>query len=191
MRAYGIARRQKGVSKKAAASDEGTRKTLYARCGGIFGVAAFVDRCMDAWMADPTLNANDAVATWHQRAQRCGFKFLVTQLMGYLCGGPQVYTGRDMATSHKHLNISEEQWGAFVATLHDVCDELGPAQAGGGRCDRGHRIDARRLHYTGRRASARPIRATRRRRRLALRAMRRRLPDRALLRPPRRRAAHR
>ena len=25
---------------------------LYARCGGIFGVAGFVDRCMDNWMAD-------------------------------------------------------------------------------------------------------------------------------------------
>ena len=103
----------------------GLAGSLYARCGGIFGVAAFVDRCMDAWMADPTLNANAAVATWHQRAQRCGFKFLVTQLMGYLCGGPQVYTGREMAASHKHLGISEEQWGAFVDTMHEVCDELG------------------------------------------------------------------
>ena len=64
----------------------GLAGSLYARCGGIFGVAAFVDRCMDAWMADPTLNANDAVATWHQRAQRCGFKFLVTQLLSYQCG---------------------------------------------------------------------------------------------------------
>ena len=26
--------------------------TLYARCGGVFGVAAFADRCMDRWMAD-------------------------------------------------------------------------------------------------------------------------------------------
>ena len=103
----------------------GLAGSLYARCGGIFGVAGFVDRCMDAWMADPTLNANDAVATWHQRAQRCGFKFLVTQLMGYLCGGPQVYTGRDMATSHKHLAINDAQWGAFIATLGGVCDELG------------------------------------------------------------------
>ena len=102
----------------------GMAGSLYARCGGIFGVAGFVDRCMDAWMADPTLNANDAVATWHQRAQRCGFKFLVTQLMGYLCGGPQVYTGRDMATSHKHLAINDAQWGAFIATLGGVCDEL-------------------------------------------------------------------
>ena len=68
------------------------------------------DKLMDAWMADPTLNANGRVARWHESAQRCGFKFLVTQLMGYLTGGPQVYTGRDMASSHKHLNISEEEW---------------------------------------------------------------------------------
>ena len=29
-----------------------------------------------------------------------------------------------MEESHKHLGITE-QWGAFVATLHEVCDELG------------------------------------------------------------------
>ena len=100
-------------------------KSLYARCGGIFGIAAFVDRCMDEWMADPILNANDAVATWHERAQRCGFKFLVTQLISYQCGGPQVYTGRDMAASHKHLNISEEEWASFMATLANTCDIAG------------------------------------------------------------------
>ena len=46
--------------------------TLYARCGGIMGVASFVDRCMDKWMADPTLNANARVVSWHARSQRCG-----------------------------------------------------------------------------------------------------------------------
>merc|ERR1719265_2828797 len=98
--------------------------TLYARCGGIFGIAGFVDRCMDKWMADATLNANAAVATWHQRAQRCGFKFLVTQLMGYISGGPQRYTGRSMAESHKHLNISPEEWDSFMNIFHDVCQEF-------------------------------------------------------------------
>ena len=63
VRAYG-ARRESVLGGKEA-------KSLYARCGGIFGIAAFVDRCMDEWMADPVLNANDAVATWHERAQRC------------------------------------------------------------------------------------------------------------------------
>jgi len=114
------------------ASDEGDRLrvygdlgSLYARCGGIFGIAAFVDRCMDGWMADAALNANAAVATWHERAQRCGFKFLVTQLMGYLAGGPQCYTGKEMVTTHKHLNISTEQWASFMGVLHKICSDFG------------------------------------------------------------------
>ena len=103
-----------------AARCYGLAGSLYARCGGIFGVASFVDACMDAWMAEPTLNANAAVATWHGRAQRCGFKFLVTQLMGYMMGGPQVYTGRDLAASHKHLGITDEEWDAFMTALDAV-----------------------------------------------------------------------
>ena len=31
----------------------GNLGTLYSQCGGVFGVAAFVDRCMDKWMSDP------------------------------------------------------------------------------------------------------------------------------------------
>ncbi len=107
-----------------AARCYGLAGSLYARCGGIFGVASFVDACMDAWMAEPTLNANAAVATWHGRAQRCGFKFLVTQLISYQCGGPQVYTGREMAASHKHLSISPEEWDAFMTALDAVCGEF-------------------------------------------------------------------
>ena len=37
---------------------------------------------MDKWMADDTLNANTRVRTWHEKAQRCGFKFLVVQIVG-------------------------------------------------------------------------------------------------------------
>jgi len=106
----------------------GEMGTLYARCGGIFGIAGFVDRCMDKWMADDTLNANTAVATWHDRAQRCGFKFLVTQLMGYLAGGPQRYTGLSMAASHKHLNIVPTEWTCFMTVFHEVCSEFGLPQ---------------------------------------------------------------
>ena len=63
--------------------------TLYARCGGVFGVSAFVDRLMDRWMEDKTLNDNKLVARWHESAQRPGFKFLVVQLLCSLIGGPQ------------------------------------------------------------------------------------------------------
>ena len=54
--------------------------SLYARCGGVFGISAFVDRCMDLWMADATLNDNPMVTRWHLSAQRPGFKFLVAQV---------------------------------------------------------------------------------------------------------------
>merc|ERR1719262_264898 len=79
---------------------------------------------MDKWMNNPTLNANKAVETWHKRAQRCGFKFLVTQLIGYLTGGPQRYTGKSMALSHKHLAITAREWDAFMAAFYSVTEEF-------------------------------------------------------------------
>jgi hemoglobin len=98
--------------------------TVYAQCGGIFGISAFADRCMDKWMADPTLNANESVASWHAKAQRCGFKFLVVQIMGQLTGGPQRYTGRPMDEAHKHLNISSAEWDRFMEIFNEVCEEF-------------------------------------------------------------------
>ena len=98
--------------------------TLYARCGGVFGVAAFADRCMDKWMADKQLNDNQQVARWHKSAQRPGFKFLVVQIICNLTGGPQVYTGRPMDQAHKHLNISELEWEKFMEIFNDVCVEF-------------------------------------------------------------------
>jgi hemoglobin len=98
--------------------------TAYAKCGGIFGISAFADRCMDRWMADATLNSNEAVATWHAKAQRCGFKFLVVQIIGQLTGGPQRYTGRPMDEAHKHLNISEGEWDVFMEIFNSVCEEF-------------------------------------------------------------------
>jgi hemoglobin len=102
----------------------GNLGTLYAKCGGIFGVAAFVDRCMDKWMADDTLNANVKVRTWHEKAQRPGFKFLVVQVVSNLTGGPQEYTGRPMDTAHKHLGITESEWGVFMELFNEVCSEF-------------------------------------------------------------------
>jgi len=118
---------QSTLRSEALARVYGNLGTLYAKCGGVFGVAAFVDRCMDKWMADPTLNENQAVTTWHQKAQRCGFKFLVVQIVCNLTGGPQVYTGRPIDVAHKHLNISEDEWSVFMEIFNQVCGEFGLA----------------------------------------------------------------
>ena len=84
----------------------GDPRTLYGRTGGVFGLATLADALMEAWMAEPTLNGNTLVTRWHTSQQRAGFKFLVTQILGYLSGGPQRYTGRPMDVAHKHLGIT-------------------------------------------------------------------------------------
>merc|ERR1719506_2933230 len=80
---------------------------------------------MEAWMGDPVLNENAAVAKWHQSQQKSGFKFLVTQLLGYLTGGPQRYTGVPMEIAHKHLAITTSQWKSFIADAVKVFQKLG------------------------------------------------------------------
>jgi len=103
----------------------GDPRTVYGRGGGIFGLAKVSDILMDRWMENPALNANTKVARWHESQQKYGFKFLVTQIMGYLTGGPQRYTGRSMAAAHKHLCITVSQWEAFMRDAQNVLTELG------------------------------------------------------------------
>merc|ERR1719160_1431581 len=103
----------------------GDPRTVYGRGGGIFGLAKVSDILMDRWMENPALNANTKVAKWHESQQKYGFKFLVTQIMGYLTGGPQRYTGRSMAAAHKHLCITPAQWDIFMQDARDVLTELG------------------------------------------------------------------
>jgi hemoglobin len=102
----------------------GDPRSLYGRGGGVFGLARLSDRMMEAWMANPVLNGNSKVATWHESQQKCGFKFLVTQIMGYLTGGPQRYTGRPMDEAHKHLSITTHQWNTFMQDAKNVFREF-------------------------------------------------------------------
>lgn len=102
----------------------GDPRTLYGRVGGIFGLARFASIMMDKWMQNDVLNANHLVARWHETNQVYGFKFFVTQILAYLTGGPQRYTGRDMELSHKHLNITLGQWDHFMQEADKVLGAL-------------------------------------------------------------------
>lgn len=103
----------------------GDPRTLYGKGGGVFGLAKLADKLMDDWMADPVLNANPRVAMWHQSAQKYGFKFLVTQIFGYLTGGPQRYTGQPMDVAHKHLGITLAEWNSFMRDADRVYAHFG------------------------------------------------------------------
>ncbi len=98
--------------------------TLYERLGGVYNIAVVVDDLVDRVMADPRLNANPAVDEAHHKFPPPGFKYLVTEMVCWASGGPQKYTGRSMADSHRHLNITPKEWDAFMDDFKQTLDKF-------------------------------------------------------------------
>jgi hemoglobin len=88
--------------------------SLYERLGGVYSIATVVDDFIDRIMVDPRLNANPQVDEAHHRVPPAGFKYLVTEMVCWATGGPQRYTGKSMAESHKDLKITSKDWEAFL-----------------------------------------------------------------------------
>ena len=97
-----------------------SKPTLYHRLGGVYSIAAVVDDFIDRVMHNPVLNANPAVDEAHHRVSAAGFKYYVTEMVCWATGGPQMYTGRAMHDSHRHLKITEGEWVAFCRDLDDT-----------------------------------------------------------------------
>lgn len=98
--------------------------SLYDRLGGVYSIATVVDDFIDRIMVDPRLNANPQVDEAHHRVPPAGFKYLVTEMVCWATGGPQKYTGRSMAESHGHLNITSKEWAAFLDDFQQTLDKF-------------------------------------------------------------------
>jgi hemoglobin len=105
-------------------SAQPTQPSLYERLGGIYSIACVVDDLIDRVMTDPRLNANPAVNEAHHKVSPPGFKYLVTEMVGWASGGPQKYTGRSMLESHEHLNITPKEWEAFMDDFQQSLDKF-------------------------------------------------------------------
>jgi hemoglobin len=96
--------------------------SLYDRLGGVYSISVVVDDLIDRIMVDPRLNANPRVDEAHHRVTPPGFKYYVTEMVCEAAGGPQAYSGRSMEDSHRHLLITEEEWGAFMDDFQQTLD---------------------------------------------------------------------
>src|SRR3989442_13293212 len=96
-------------------SSQANQPSLYERLGGIYSIATVVDDLIDRVMSDPRLNANPAVNEAHHKVPPTGFKYLVTEMVGWASGGPPKYTGIPMRESHEQLNITPTEWEAVTA----------------------------------------------------------------------------
>jgi len=95
--------------------------SLYKRLGGYDALAAVTDDFITRLATDPKEGrffvgfSNDSKARIRQH------------IVDFLCvatGGPCKYTGRDMATAHTGLGITEEDWTIAVKALGDTLNKF-------------------------------------------------------------------
>jgi hemoglobin len=108
------------------ATPEGTaEQTLYERVGGIYAIAAVVDRFSDAIITNPKLNVNPALKAWNQTdaATRLpGLKFMRTIWIAALTGGPFEYTGLPLHNAHQRFHLTSEEFDEVGAEIVRALD---------------------------------------------------------------------
>jgi len=93
-------------------------KSLYDRLGGQPAITAVVDDFVGNVAADARINAFFA----HTDIPR--LKHLLVEQICQASGGPCVYEGRDMKTTHAGMNINDAQFNALVEDLKRSLDKF-------------------------------------------------------------------
>ncbi len=103
----------------------GQEKTLYKRLGGYDAINAVANDLLPRLMSDSRLGR-----FWQNRGED-GVLREKQLLVDFLCtsaGGLLFYTGRDMKTAHKGMQISESDWQAFIGHLNATVDAFSVPQ---------------------------------------------------------------
>ena len=93
-------------------------KSLYERLGGKTVITAVVDQFVVNVAADTRINGRFATTDIPQLK-----KHLVDQIC-VATGGPCIYTGRDMKTTHAGMRITNADFGALVEDLVAALDRF-------------------------------------------------------------------
>lgn len=101
------------------APDRAEETSLYEAIGGRAALTAAVDVFYRRILADPELSPffPGGVGDRHRA-------YLIT-FLGEALGGPSRYRGRDMATAHRGLSISDAHFDRVAGHLDATLDELG------------------------------------------------------------------
>jgi len=88
-----------------------TKDSLYSRLGGYDAIAAVVDELLPRLRQDPLLQrfwTSPRSTDTNNRERQ-----LTVDFVAAAAGGPNVYLGRDMKTSHKGMGITQQDYAAF------------------------------------------------------------------------------
>ncbi len=95
-------------------------KTLYERLGGVNGINKLVDDVVNLHMTNPQVSPR--FIPYKDEPER--LSIIKQHTINFFCagaGGPQAYDGRDMTTTHKGMNISEQE---YLAVVDDVLEAM-------------------------------------------------------------------
>lgn len=106
-----------GITQNASAQD---KNSLYKRLGGYDALAAVTDDFIKALATDPKISRFFIGASDNTKLK---IRQLVLDQLCAATGGPCVYIGRDMKTSHKGLGITEEDWNTSVKLLVGILNK--------------------------------------------------------------------
>ncbi len=113
-------------AKQVAAKETPAKKSLFERLGGKPAVEAVIDDFLGRVAKDERINARFAVGHVPRLRQR------LVELVCAGTGGPCVYSGRDMKSSHAGMGITNAQFDALVGHLVATLDKFKvPAQEKG------------------------------------------------------------
>jgi len=96
--------------------------SVYDEIGGAAAVDAAVDIFYRKVLADDRVS--EFFDTVDMEAQHAKQKAFLTMAFG----GPNEYTGEDMRNAHKHMNLTEEHFGAVAECLIATLEELNVPQ---------------------------------------------------------------
>ncbi len=117
----------RGLMPIAAAAEEATptEPSLYERLGGIFPIAAVVNRFSDQIIINPKLNANPALKAWNESeapTRLPGLKFMRTLWIAALAGGPSDYTGLPLDEAHQEFHLTADEFNEVGAEIVRALD---------------------------------------------------------------------
>ena len=95
--------------------------TLYQRLGGYDALAAVTDDFIGRMAADPQLAKFFA---GHSKDSLGHIRQLVVDQLCAATGGPCLYIGRDMKTSHQGMGITEADWNKAAGYLVQTLDKF-------------------------------------------------------------------
>ena len=109
------------VTTSLVAADAPKTPSLYTRLGGYDAIAAVTDDFIGRLAADKQLSR---FFVGHSTNSLQHIRQLVVDQLCAATGGPCVYIGRDMKTTHQGMGITEDDWNASVKDVVETLDHF-------------------------------------------------------------------